>query len=275
MTNRVLASAAVTAVLLGIVVLLAVFLMANSGSAAPNAPITAQNPLAGTSNTATSQGPPLSDEYVTVRTQDFGVWSYSATCSAIDPLHASVNYRHDTVADLKAYAEANKVLLPRVVKLGGIAEVAVSFAYPVSVKWFRSWARGNHFQVDSSQLLGGYSISATADDPLPQERLGSAPHNPVEDELGSVFGTYGTIDASHLAQLWAEPRIFLVDVTPAWVRYDLAHAGITEPLRDRIQVALPYGWMERMGLYNFTDLSIPSPPSTIEPLMLSPAPDEP
>ncbi len=107
MANRVLASAAVTAVLLGIVASLALFLMANSGSAVPNAPIAAQNPLAGTSSTPTAQGPPVSDEDVTVRTQDFGVWSYSATRSDMDPLHASVNYKHDTVADLKAYAEAN------------------------------------------------------------------------------------------------------------------------------------------------------------------------
>ncbi|MEP6774051.1 MAG: hypothetical protein ABJA50_00530 [Chloroflexota bacterium] len=287
MANRVLASAAVTAVLpllrfyrycgstvtavlLGIVASLAVFLMANSGSAVPNAPITAQNLLAGTSSTATAQGPPVSDEYVTVRTQDFGVWSYSATRSDMDPLHASVNYKHDTVADLKAYAEANKALLPQVVKLGGIAEVTVNFALPVSEDWFSNWVRVNHFQVDSAQGMGVFHVYGTADEPLTKDELANLTTN-----AGGVFGAYGSVDASRLAQLWTYPDTFLVDVTPAWVRYDVAQSGIKEPLRGRVQVALPFGWMERMGIHNFTDLSLPTPQTTFEPIILSPAPDEP
>jgi len=269
MTNRVLAGAAVIAVLLGVVALLALFLIANSGSAVPNAPITAQNPLAGTSSTPTAQGPPVSPEDVTVRAQDFGVWSYGATRSN-GPLYASVNYKHDTVADLKAYAEANKALLPQVVKLGGIAEVTVNFALPVSEDWFSNWVRANHFQVDSAQGMGVFHVYGTADEPLTKDELANLMTN-----AGGVFGAYGSVDASYLAQLWADPDIFLVDVTPAWVRYDLAQAGIKEQLHGRVQIALPFGWMERMGIHNFTDLSIPTPQTTFEPIIGSPAPDEP
>jgi hypothetical protein len=284
MTNRVLISAAITAVLLGVVALLAAFLMGNLGSGVPNAPITAQNPLAGTSSTATAQDPPVSDEYVTIRTQDFGVWSYSATRSDIDPLHASVNYKHDSVADLKAYVEANRALLPQVVKLGGLAEVTVSFVYPVGVEWFRNWAKQNEFRADSSQLAMGrpgfgatVSISGTADDPLPQDKLGTgyALDGSSSGDGGVVFGTYGDIDAARLPKLLSEPKVFLVDVTPTWVRHDLTQAGVQEQLHDRVQVALPFGWMVRLGLQNFTDLSIPTPLTTVEPIILSPAPDEP
>ena len=279
MTNRVLASAANTAVLLAFAASLALVLTGNLGSAVPNAPGAAHNPLAGISSTATAQGPPVSPEYVTVRTQDFGVWSYSATRSDTEPLHATINYRHDSVEDLKAYAVANKALLPQVVNLGGRAEVAVTFVYPVSVVWFRDWAKGNEFLVDSTQLAvsgpgsGGttVSISGTANEPLPQDKLGSLMGGFFSNDGGVVFGTYGDIDASRLSKLAFDPQVFMVDVTPAWVRHDLAQAGVHEQLQDRAQVALPFGWMERLGLQNFTQLPIPTVPSaqsTYEPIIL-------
>jgi hypothetical protein len=279
MTYRILAAAAVTAVLLGIVVLLALFLTGNAASKVPNAPDTAQNPLAGTPSTATAQGPPVSPEYLTVRTQDFGIWSYGATHSDTEPLHATVNYRHDSVQDLKDYAVANEALLPQVANLGGRAEVAVTFVYPVGVTWFRNWAKGNEFRVDSAQLAvsgpgsGGttISISGTADEPLPQDKLGSLIGGFFSSDGGVVFGTYGDIDASRLSKLASDPQVFVVDVTPTWVRHDLAQAGVQEQLQDRVQVALPFGWMERLGLQNFTELPMPTVPpaqTTYEPIIL-------
>jgi hypothetical protein len=232
-------------------------------------PVTAQAPEAGLAN-ATDEGPPVSDEYVTVRTQDFGVWSYAATRSDIDPLHASVNYKHATVADLKAYVEANKALFPEVLKLGGIDEVAVSFAYPVSENYFESWLTENQFQLDSSQSVGVFHVYGTADEPLSQDELGNLTNN-----AGGIFGAYGAVDAAHLEKLWADPDIFLVDVTPTWVKYELVQSGINEPIRGRVQVALPFGWMDQLGMHNFTDQPIPQPQTTFEPILLSPAPDEP
>ncbi len=225
------------------------------------------------------EGPPVSSEYETVREQDYGVWSYGATRSEFDPLHANVNYRHNSVQDLKAYVEVNKALLPQVVNLGGRVDVAVTFVYPMKADWFRQWAKENKFQVDSAQIdVGGtMSISGKPDDPLPQDNINNLMGGFFSGNGDGVFGTYGDVAALSLAKLVAEPKVFLVDVTPAWVRNDLAQAGITEQLKEPVSVALPYGWMERLGLENFTSLPLPTvplPQTTYEPHILSTIPPD-
>ena len=162
-------------------------------------------------------GPPASDEYITVHAQDFGIWSYGATRSAIESLHATVSYKHDTVHDLLAYAEANRGLLADVEGIGGRVEVAITFVYPVEVDWYRQFAREHSFQATSTQIQVGapgtsgtatMSISGTADDPLPQENIDNVAMGFFSDSIGGIFGAYGTIDAVRIAGVLTDRGVY-------------------------------------------------------------------
>lgn len=210
--------------------------------------------------TVVVQGPP--SDYEVVRSQDYGNWSYAATRSDkyFEPLHATVNYDHDTVEDLLAYRDMNKGLLPYIASLGGRVEVAVTFVYHVDGPWFVEWANKNGFEVSSSQMAGTYNFGGKPGEPLSLEGLSNFGF--TVDKV-AVFGTWGTVDASRLDDLLAEPKIFLVDVTPAWVRHDLAVAGVSEPLKEPAHVDSPFGYMERFGLEKFTSLPMPTLPPEV------------
>ena len=225
-----------------------------------------------------------------LRERRFEVWSYTASRKDSDlrsPLRATVNYKHEAVADILAYAKANQALHTEVANQGGQLEVAVTFVYPVEADWFRAFAKENGFQVQTAQIRigapgtsgsGTMSISGTADDPLPQENIDNVAMGFFSNSMGGVFGAYGTVDAQKLGQMASEPRVFLVDVTPAWVRHDLARNGfdVDKDMQEPVTVDLPYGWMERLGLENFTTLELPTPPppvSTFVPVTIPPAPD--
>lgn len=223
-----------------------------------------------------------SDVYTTVRAQSFATWSYTVDDNGTGDRHAVINYRHDTIADLKAYTAANKALLPQVANFGGQVDVAITFVYPVTVDWFRSWAKDNALEAHDSQMRvlapgpngATMSISGKPGDPIPQESVDNMLGGIFTNNVIGVFGVHGKVDSAHLTKLASEPKVFLVDVTPAWTLHDLAQNGVA--IQQTPMVDFPYGYMERMGLQNFTDLALPTaippPVGTIIPKNVPQAP---
>ncbi len=83
-----------------------------------------------------------------------------------------------------------------------------------------------------------------------------------------MFGVECTVRVEQLLEIAADPLVFLVDVTPTWVRRDLAEAGMAGAMQVPVGVDYPYGWMERLGMVP----TVPIPVGTITPLLLTPAP---
>ncbi|MBF6613318.1 MAG: hypothetical protein IVW55_09340 [Chloroflexi bacterium] len=247
--------------------------------------------------------------YTTVSQRDFGTWKYAATSNDIEGLHATINYDRDTIAGIKAYAAANKALLlakvylgvdvekvikayaaankallPEVIKGGGVADVAVTFVYPMPADWFRTWAKTNSLQVTQALLRTGapgsdggtVGVGGTQDDPLPQSSIDNLLGGFFSNNVYGVFGLYGRVDTAKLGSLGSDPHVFLVDVTPTYVRRDIRASGITNAMQEVPRVELPFAPMERMGLQNFTKLalptSIPAPEGTVIPIIIPPAP---
>ncbi len=223
-----------------------------------------------------------SDPVVIMHQRDSGTWSYTAERGDHRGLTAGVVYKHDSVDDIKAYAAASKALLPEIARSGGRADVVVTFVFPVEPDWFRAWAKKSGLQVAQAQLQtqapgptgrGGMGIFGRPNDPLPQDLIDESF---FRNSIYGVFDAYGSVDASRLAEMSAEPKVFLVDVLPTWVRRDVAQAGITETMKEPPIVDSPFGYMERMGLKNFTDLPLPTivppPVGTITPPAIPTAP---
>lgn len=206
-----------------------------------------------------------------VREGDFGVWKYRAVRNDFAGLKANVTYDHATISDLQAYVAANRALIPGIAQAGGTAEIALSFHMPVAPAQFRTWAREKGLQVRQAQLAVGSSttlmIGGTEYDALPQESIDSFAFS----GMGGVFGVYGSVDAARLSEIASDPHVFLVDVTPAWVRRDLIQAGVPDAAQVNIQVALPFGWMEKLGMVP-TRVPIPGPVGTIIPATAHPSP---
>jgi hypothetical protein len=225
-----------------------------------------------TATTETSEGR-------VVRQRDFGTWRYQLT-ESLDGLRIHVDFSDASIGDLQSYATANRALLPEVASLGGRAEVAITFVHTLNPDQFRAWARSKGIEATLVELRSSapgstgratIGIVGTPDDPLPQDRLAS--HNlPIH----GVYAVRGTVEAGRLAEIAADQQVFLVDVTPAWVRNDLAREGIREGIHPRVNVKSPFWQMEELGLQHFSRLPLPTLPPpvlTAVPVRLTPAPD--
>jgi hypothetical protein len=207
-----------------------------------------------------------------VSRRDLGVWEYQASRDEAEGLWIAINYDHDTVNDLKNYVAANKALIPPVETIGGRVEVAVTLTQPMQPEKFREWAKQNGLQVKQAQLASGGStigVMGTADDPLPQASIDKFPYA----GLNGVLGAYATVEAQRLSTIASDPQVFLLDVTPAWTRRELAQSGIAEALESDtdVYVDLAYGWMERLGIVA-TPTGVPGPIQTVVPPTIPPAP---
>jgi hypothetical protein len=207
------------------------------------------------------------DAATQVSARHFSTWEYSTVrLTSGGNLRTNIYYKHDSISDLKNYAAANKELLPEVIKHGGRPEIAVTLAMPMSADDFRKWAKQYAVQVAQAQVAvgapggsgGTLMIGGSADDTLPEQSLAKFPFSGMD----GVFGFYGTVDAKQLPALAADPHVFVADVTPAWVRLDLARQGVADALsHSDVRVTLAFGWMEALGLVP-TPAPLPSPVGT-------------
>ncbi len=270
--NRAAFDGIVVAVGLALAVIIAVF--AGGGTMLLATAPTAQQALDPTT-VAQAQDSDV-DAYTKIATRDFGTWGYSTVrFTNRTGLRTGIYYNHDSVRDIQNYVAANKALLADVVRAGGQAEIAVTFVWPMAPDQFRAWAKQNTVQVKQAQIAvgapggsgGTLIISGSADDPLPESSIGKFPFS----GMGGVFGLYGTADAKQLAMMAADPAVFLVDVTPAWSRLDLLKQDVADAAQAETAVALPFGWMERLGMVP-TPVGLPSPVTTRIPTVLPIAP---
>ena len=146
----------------------------------------------------------------TVFTRDMGVWDYSASRDDAEGLWIVVNYDHSSESDLKAYAAANKALIPEVQRRGDWAEVAISFRDPITPDQFRAWAKQNGLHARQTQLAAGNTtmmLVGTDSDPLPQQSIDKFPYA----GLRGVFGSYGTVASKQLSAIASDPLVFLLE----------------------------------------------------------------
>lgn len=278
LTSRTSLAVVALVTVLTAVVMLGAFFSQSAPTPTKNASQYGKVPVVVTISLAAATTLP-SDTDQAVQTHNFGIWNYSAVRNTTDGLHASVEYSHTSVKDIQAYIAANKVLLPQVIQIGGPTEVAISFVPLVKPAWFRIWANAKGLQVREAQLQvaggAGMGVFGKPNDPLPQATLDSV----GDAAISGVFGVYGMVDAKQLAEIAADPQVALLDVTPAWVRSDLRQAGFTEPIRQPVSVLLPFGYMEPLGLQNFTTLPVPTalpvPMRTVVPTILPVVQDAP
>ncbi|MEP6775250.1 MAG: hypothetical protein ABJA50_06600 [Chloroflexota bacterium] len=221
--------------------------------------------------------PPIDEVITQITARNFGTWEYSTTSSNFAGIHSTVNYNHSSVSDIQSYVAVNQALLPQVAAFGGQVQITLTFLPPLAPDVFRDWAREHALTVTQAQIAvgapGGTSgtimVNGTADDPLPQPAIESVPFA----GMGGVFGVYGTVDSSNLTAMASDPKVYLVDVTPAWVQHDLLVSGYTEAARSEVYLALPYGWMENLGMVP-TPQPVPNPVRTISPVTGPAAPDD-
>jgi hypothetical protein len=207
-----------------------------------------------------------------LHSQNYGTWDYSALKDDALNSWISINYKHDSVADLNSYVAANKALIPEVESVGGRAEVAISFFPTMRPDQFRAWAKKYGLQVREAQIAAGRNtmiIGGKADDPLPQASIDEFPYV----GLNGVFGAYGTVPTNKLSSIAADPQVFLLDVTPAWTRNDLVKAGIAEAAQPKMKVMvdLAYGWMQQLDMIP-TPTPFPPPVGTVSPQVIPTAP---
>jgi hypothetical protein len=213
---------------------------------------------------------PVAEEYRVVHEQDFGIWRYAATESAIEPLHATVNYKHTSVADLFSYRDANRKLAQQLAVDGGDVRVSITLRQSSPAKQLiQQYCRA----VWSMQRDAGGTVvkGPRAGGPLSSSEvdafLDPADHPGFSDGAG-IFGINCVVDSRHLQALADEPMVFLVDVTPTWVRRELARAGIAVADQVPVVVDFAFGWMAQLGMVP----TIPPPVGTTTPKVLPSAP---
>ena len=187
-----------------------------------------------------------------VRACKFGNWWYSASRNpTTGNVGAIVVYDFHSATSLQNYVAANKTLLNEVVASTEPVEVLITFRSPVPVNQFRSWVQITGLNVLHSQLREAgrvtIGIEAQANDPLAQRDIDKFAHGSIQ----GVINTRATVAANQLAGLAGDPTVFLVDVSPTWVRRDLVAAGIAGGATARVEVDSPYWDMETLGLAKF------------------------
>jgi hypothetical protein len=198
------------------------------------------------------------------------MWRYAATESDLDPLHATVSYKHGSVADLQAYREANKQMAEQLAQEGGDVRVSISLRQPSPAKELIQ-----HYCQD----VWAMQRKAGGTEGIGPPSRGPLAHSEVDQFLDPVdrpgfaggdgiFGIDCTVDSKRLGDLLAEPLVFLVDVTPTWVRRDLARAGVVPASQVPVMVDFAYGWMLQFGMVP----TVPPPVGTITPKEILPAP---
>ncbi len=190
---------------------------------------------------------------------DFGTWRYSVGRGDDGAVRGLVQFDITSVEGLVAYVDANRQLVGRFTQEEGPIPVQVTFRDYVAPDAFRAWIAKVHLQVARTDVgeiePNGKRWTATFftmhDDPLPGLQSVGNDSNPPRTLLG-VFGALGSVDASQLVTLAADPSVFLVDLTEAYVRQRLAQEGIAGAGEATVTVASPFGAMEDFGLANFS-----------------------
>src|SRR5205085_3025390 len=102
--------------------------------------------------------PPTATPRQQLPREDFGSWRYYASwqsvpgsgCLSADDcteIFVSIRYDADSVAKLRAYAEANRKLADQIAAEGGKADVDITFRNYLAPDAFRKWATAMSLSV--------------------------------------------------------------------------------------------------------------------------------
>lgn len=198
-----------------------------------------------------------------VRSADFGAWSYKAGRNDKGILEATVVYDSNSAKGLRAYAAANRAAAAQIAALGGPVEIQVVFREPLGLEEYRAWASALGLAADTVGLRtldaagqrSTLSLFPRGKEPLPQAALDTqlAGANKAAGPLTvrGVFAVRGTVAATRLPEVLADKRIFLPDITAAFIKRDLATSGVADAAQVRVTVFQPYWQMEDLGLDSF------------------------
>jgi len=194
---------------------------------------------------------------------NYGAWSYTATRSSDHGrLEAAVRYDNSSIAGLRAYADANRILANQLARSSGEIEVQITFSTPMDPVKFRSWATNVGLTVQAADIRtvnakgrrSTIAVFPRGSDPLPQAIIDrQLARNLTIDPLTirGVVDARGTIDATRLPSVVADTNVFLADVTPSVIRRDLSNEGEVDATQTLVQVQPPFWALEDLGLDNF------------------------
>jgi hypothetical protein len=225
---------------------------------------TERTPTSPATTVTVGQTTPSAVRTVETLERDYGVWGYKVGRDVNNPAitRGNVHYDFDTVAELNAFAAANRELALDLVSRGGQVEVYVTFRTYLTPEQFRAWVTSRGATVSRSELRtedqnsqeGTLWQGAIPGDtePLPQDRLDSALQK-YSATLRGVYSTIITVDATRLPEITTDPLVFIANVTPNVARNELHAVGWqTQPNSLYVDPPSPFWKMEQLGLENFT-----------------------
>lgn len=198
-----------------------------------------------------------------LRKQDYGAWSYEATRIEGGELRVDIKTNTATVAGVKAFADANKLLAERLSGRGS-REVAVRviFKEPMRVDAYRKWAAASGITFFSNIAIRAsttgdatfdFSVAPGSGNPYPQELIDKLMKNGNDEPVtpSAVLLLDGKIPANRLPSLANDPNVFIVDVTRGFIELDLDDAGIDGAFFAYMPAVRLYDAMQTLGLVNF------------------------
>lgn len=233
-------------------------------------PVVTILPTVGITRTAVPTPPPAATppSNQEVAQGNFGSWNYRAVRMNGQQIVAGINFDSSSVATLNAYATSNRAQATELATRGGEVNVHITFRTYVAPAQFRSWATAIGLRVERSDIRlvqngkdAVIGIGGTESDPLSQASLDEVLQLLIDDgaNISTVRGVYftiGTINASQLPLLAADPLVYLPDVTINVVRNELIAAQV--PGAEQADIGInfpvtPFWKMEHdFGLENFT-----------------------
>jgi hypothetical protein len=203
-----------------------------------------------------------------LREKDFGAWRYVVGRSE-KGLGAMIFLREYSAEGLHAFAEANRSLAEQLAATNETVPVEITFKAPVPLDQFRVWAKSKSILVEEAQLRqkapydtrGTLVVPGTKDDPLPEASVRKYTFGPIS----GVFYVRTTIPSQQLREFVTDPLVFLVDVSPIYVRKDLVEVGMAGAETARVMHYHGIFWeMENVGVAP-SPTPYPAPVGTTEP----------
>lgn len=201
-----------------------------------------------------------------IQEHNFGAWSYRAWREDNGEVDASVGFDSNSVAGLQAFATANRVLANQLAIGSGEVDVHVIFRRTLSATEYLAWSATSGldwydniaFSTNDARghEAGAGSIVSVSSDPWPQERVNgfldagrNVPDGPLT--INGPFDVIGKVAANRLPIVIADPRVFVVDVTPNVIRSELEAAGVVAADLTHVEPPQIYKAMVHLGLENF------------------------
>lgn len=199
-----------------------------------------------------------------IASETFADWGYQLW-SEHDGYHSvRIEPKYNSVAELRAYANANKVLA-RQLRQEGIADLAVliTFRSPVRLDDFRAWATTHRLKVLGFTLrvmdqngnratVGGVPTGGQLVNDADLKRILDIVARHGETDVRGVISVDAILSATDYESVADDGRVFLADVTRSAVLQRLRKVAPQAQVKlESMMVPLSFPRMEDWGLDNF------------------------